>query len=123
MPLLLSVFTYIQHSTHVECCVLLTVILHSDQGSQYTSYEFQEKAKEKGIITSMSRKGNCLDNAVIESFHSSLKSDEFSTQQRVHLTNTIILEKVKTYIYSYNYQRPFNKLNCHTPVEFRSMAA
>lgn len=100
------------------------VILHSDQGSQYTSYKFQEKAKEKGIITSMSRKGNCLDNAVIESFHSSLKSEEFGdTQQRVHLPNSIVLEKVQSYIYYYNYIRPFKKLNCHTPVEFRSMAA
>ncbi|MCR6106110.1 IS3 family transposase [Salipaludibacillus agaradhaerens] len=99
------------------------VILHSDQGAQYTSYKFQEKAKEKGITTSMSRKGNCFDNAVIESFHSSLKSEEFSTQQRVHLTNSIVLEKVETYMYYYNYIRPFKKLNCHTPVEFRSMAA
>lgn len=99
------------------------VILHSDQGSQYTSYKFQEKAKEKGITTSMSRKGNCFDNAVIESFHSSLKSEEFSTQQREHLTNSIVLEKVETYMYYYNYIRPFKKLNCHTPVEFRSTAA
>ncbi|WHY75060.1 IS3 family transposase [Fictibacillus enclensis] len=99
------------------------VILHSDQGAQYTSYAFQEKAKEKGIITSMSRKGNCLDNAVIESFHSSLKSEEFSSPLRPRLTCSIIQEKVQDYMYYYNYNRPFTKLNCHTPVEFRSMAA
>ncbi|MDN4527738.1 IS3 family transposase, partial [Fictibacillus fluitans] len=99
------------------------VILHSDQGAQYTSYAFQEKAKEKGIITSMSRKGNCLDNAVIESFHSSLKSEEFSSPLRPHLTCSIVQEKVQDYMYYYNYNRPFTKLNCHTPVEFRSMAA
>ncbi|KHE71656.1 transposase [Halobacillus sp. BBL2006] len=75
------------------------LILHSDQGSQYTSYEFQEEAKKRGIITSMSRRGNCFDNAVIEYFHSMLKS------------------------YYYNYCRPFKKLNCHTPIEFRAMAA
>ncbi|MFD2658498.1 IS3 family transposase, partial [Gracilibacillus thailandensis] len=89
------------------------VILHSDQGAQYTSYDFQELAKEKGITTSMSRKGNCFDNAVIESFHSSLKSEEFNTQNRVHLTNSIVLEKVQSYMYYYNYIRPFTKLNCH----------
>lgn len=44
--------------------------LHSDQGAVYTSYAFQHLAKEKGITTSMSRKGNCHDHAVIESFHS-----------------------------------------------------
>ena len=99
------------------------VILHSDQGAQYTSYAFQDLAKEKGITTSMSRKGNCFDNAVIESFHSSLKSEEFNTQSRVHLTNSIVLEKVHSYMYYYNYIRPFNKLNCHSPVEFRTAAA
>ncbi|WP_156823017.1 integrase core domain-containing protein, partial [Gracilibacillus lacisalsi] len=86
-------------------------------------YDFQELAKEKGITTSMSRKGNCFDNAVIESFHSSLKSEEFNTQNRVHLTNSIVLEKVQSYMYYYNYIRPFTKLNCHSPVEFRTMAA
>ncbi|MDQ0973296.1 putative transposase [Neobacillus niacini] len=99
------------------------IILHSDQGSQYTSYSFQKLAKEKGIITSMSRKGNCYDNAVIESFHSSLKSEEFSTQLRAHLTDSIVLEKVDTYMYYYNYIRPFTKLNCHSPVEYRAVAA
>jgi putative transposase len=99
------------------------VILHSDQGSQYTSYAFQELAKEKGITTSMSRKGNCFDNAVIESFHSSLKSEEFTTRYRVNLTNSIVLEKVESYMYYYNYIRPFAKLNHHSPVQFRTVAA
>jgi putative transposase len=99
------------------------VILHTDQGAQYTSYAFQELAKEKGITTSMSRKGNCFDNAVIESFHSSLKSEEFNTQNRVYLTNSIVLEKVESYMYYYNYKRPILKLNCHSPVEYRTMAA
>ncbi len=99
------------------------VILHSDQGAQYTSYAFQELAKEKGITTSMSRKGNCYDNAVIESFHSSLKSEEFNTRYRVNLTNSIVLEKVESYMYYYNYIRPFAKLNYHSPVEFRTVVA
>jgi putative transposase len=99
------------------------IILHSDQGAQYTSYDFQETAKEKGIITSMSRKGNCFDNAVIESFHSSLKSEEFYTLERVRLTNSIVHQKIDDYMYYYNYIRPFQKLNCHSPIEYRTMAA
>ncbi|MED0662080.1 hypothetical protein CV632_15110 [Geobacillus thermodenitrificans] len=43
------------------------MLLHSDQGTMYISYAFQHLTKEKGITTSMSRKGNCHDNAVIES--------------------------------------------------------
>ncbi|MDQ0160929.1 transposase InsO family protein [Alkalibacillus salilacus] len=99
------------------------VILHSDQGSQYTSYAYQALAKENGITTSMSRKGNCFDNAVIESFHSSLKSEEFAAQLRATLTPSIIIEKVVNYMYYYNYIRPFSKLNCHSPVEYRTAAA
>ncbi len=99
------------------------VKLHSDQGAQYTSYAFQALAKENGITTSMSRKGNCFDNAVIESFHSSLKSEEFAAQFRATLTTTIVIEKVVNYMYYYNYIRPFSKLNCHSPVEYRTVAA
>ena len=44
------------------------IILHSDQGWQYQMKHYQNLLKEKGIIQSMSRKGNCLDNAVIENF-------------------------------------------------------
>ena len=98
-------------------------ILHSDQGAQYTSRAFQLATKENGIITSMSRKGNCFDNAVIESFHSSLKSEEFYTLERVHLTNAIVQQKTEDYMYYYNYIRPFQKLNCHSPIEYRTMAA
>lgn len=49
------------------------IILHSDQGSIYAVKEFQAYAKEKGIITSMSRRGNCHDDAVMESFFGHLK--------------------------------------------------
>lgn len=99
------------------------LILHSDQGAQYTSYDYQEEAKKRGIITSMSRRGNCFDNAVIESFHSSLKSEEFSPHSRGKIDSHTVREKVDKYMYYYNYSRPFTKLNCHTPVEFRTMAA
>ncbi|SFQ31292.1 Integrase core domain-containing protein [Salibacterium halotolerans] len=99
------------------------VILHSDQGAQYTSYAFQASAKENGITTSMSRKGNCFDHAVIESFHSSIKSEEFAAPLRATLTTTIVIENVANHMYYYNYIRPFSKLNCHSPVEYRTMAA
>ena len=51
------------------------LILHSDQGWQYQHKQYQRMLKEKGIYQSMSRKGNCLDNAVIESFFGLLKSE------------------------------------------------
>lgn len=51
------------------------LILHSDQGWQYQHKKYQALLKEKGIQQSMSRKGNCLDNAVIENFFGLLKSE------------------------------------------------
>jgi len=56
-------------------------ILHSDQGYQYTSKHYQVICQSHGIITSMSRKGNPLDNAVIESFHSLLKKETLYNNQ------------------------------------------
>lgn len=48
---------------------------HSDQGSQYTSEQFQRLMKDNGVTCSMSRSGNCWDNAAMESFFSSLKTE------------------------------------------------
>jgi transposase InsO family protein len=52
-----------------------SLIFHSDRGSQYASHEFQRTLWEHGFISSMSRKGNCWDNAVSESFFSTLKTE------------------------------------------------
>jgi transposase InsO family protein len=99
------------------------LMLHSDQGSVYTSYAFQNLAKEKGITTSMSRKGNCHDNAVIESFHSSLKSEGFKAQSRASMTNSKVVQTVNQYMYRYNHIRIQAKLNYLSPLEYRGQAA
>lgn len=57
------------------------IILHSDQGWQYQMKSYQNLLKEKDIIQSMSRKGNCLDNAVIENFFGTIKSEMFYTKK------------------------------------------
>lgn len=95
------------------------IILHSDQGGVYTSKEFQRRAKEKGMLTSMSRKGNCHDNALIESFHSQLKVEGFYSQSCRKTTNSIVLEMVENYIHYYNQERIQEKLNYLSPLEYR----
>ena len=60
----------INHSGSVEGC-----ILHSDRGSQYCSIQYQEMAKAHGFVSSISRKGNCWDNAPMESFWGSIKQE------------------------------------------------
>ena len=72
------------------------IILHSDQGWQYQMKVYQQLLKKKGIIQSMSRKGNCLDNAVIENFFGTLKSEMFYTKN--FKTIKELKKEIKEYI-------------------------
>lgn len=96
-------------------------LLHSDQGFQYTSKSYNNRLKAYGIVGSHSRKGNCLDNACIESFFSHLKTetDYFSTCQ----TSEELLNAIEQYILFYNHERFQKKLNQCTPVEYRNTLA
>ncbi|MRC19655.1 IS3 family transposase [Bacillus thuringiensis] len=99
------------------------IILYSDQGAVYTSYAFQTLTKENGITTSMFRKGICHDNAVIEPFHSSLKSELFySKEKQIHSTSTL-KQLIHDYIEFYNTERIQAKLNYLSPIEYKKQVA
>ncbi|CAM4433646.1 Integrase catalytic domain-containing protein [Paenibacillus tarimensis] len=98
-------------------------ILHSDQGSVYTSQAYQEAVKGKGITMSMSRKGTPADNAPIESFHSTLKSETFYLEGLTCTTTAIVVQTVRDYITYYNSIRIQTKLNSQSPVHYRQLAA
>ncbi|MFD2087339.1 IS3 family transposase [Brevibacillus brevis] len=102
----------------VERCML-----HSDQGSVYTSNAYQQAVKEKGITMSMSRKGTPADNAPIESFHSTLKSETFYLEDFTCTTTAIVVQIVRNYIYYYNAIRIQTKLNNQSPIEYRQLVA
>ena len=91
-------------------------IMHSDRGGLYTSFQYIQKLKELNFIRSMSRSGNCLDNAPIESFFGHLK-DEVEYKNCKSLEE--IREKIDEYIYYYNTRRYQWGLNKMTPREFR----
>lgn len=96
------------------------LILHSDQGWQYQHKVFQRMLKEKGIRQSMSRKGNCLDNAVMENFFGLLKSELLYLQdfQSIeHFTAELI-----EYLEYYNNSRIKAKLKGLPPVLHRQQA-
>ncbi|PER16169.1 IS3 family transposase, partial [Bacillus cereus] len=95
------------------------ILLHSDQGSIYTAKEFQAYAIENGIITSMSQRGNCHDNAVMESFFGHLKSKAFYSQKITKVSNTTVRKIVLEYIHYYNCVRIQEKSNHLSPKEFR----
>ncbi|MDW2887182.1 IS3 family transposase [Exiguobacterium artemiae] len=99
------------------------VILHSDQGSVYTSYVFQEFVKRNHLTSSMSRRGNCWDNAVIESFHSNLKSEEFQYVKFNSLRDHEVSERVIHYLNYYNEERIQEKLGYLTPKKYGVLAA
>ena len=94
-------------------------ILHSDQGSVYTSGEYQYKANEKGIIMGMSRKGNPADNALIERFHGNLKHETFFLEPHLQSSSEIVSQTVIKYIKFYNETRIQVKLNYLSPVDYR----
>ncbi|MFZ8011971.1 IS3 family transposase [Staphylococcus epidermidis] len=98
-------------------------ILHSDQGSVYTSYAYYQLCEEKGIIRSMSRKGTPADNAPIESFHSSLKSETFYINNELNRSNHIVIDIVEKYIKNYNNNRIQQKLGYLAPVKYRELIA
>ncbi|QNR69493.1 IS3 family transposase [Paenibacillus peoriae] len=98
-------------------------VLHSDQGSVYTSQAYQEAVKGKGITMSMSRKGTPADNAPIESFHSTLKSETFYLECLTCTTTAIVVQIVRDYMTYYNSIRIQTKLNNQSPVHFRQLAA
>ena len=79
------------------------VILHSDQGFQYTSYEYRAICEDNGITISMSRKGTPSDNAPIESFHSSLKRETLYSYNIANLGEYISL--VEQWLEKYNTTR------------------
>jgi transposase InsO family protein len=96
------------------------LILHSDQGWQYQMKRYQYRLQEKGIIQSMSRKGNCLDNAPMESFFGTLKS-ELLYLQKFHSIEHFINE-LHDYIHYYNHHRIKIKLKGFSPVNFRTQS-
>lgn len=97
-------------------------VLHSDQGSVYTSQAYQKAVKGKGNTTSMSRKGTPADNAPIESFHSTLKSETFYLEGLTCTTAAIVEQTVRDCIYYYNSIRIQTKLNNQSPIDYRRLA-
>jgi putative transposase len=94
------------------------LVIHSDQGWQYQQAQYRQKLRDRGIKQSMSRKGNCLDNAAMESFFGTLKSEFF------YLKSFTSVEELKAgvddYIRYYNHDRIKMKLGGLSPVAYRT---
>lgn len=93
---------------------------HSDRGSQYASKAYQYLLTQQGMVCSMSRKGNCWDNAPTERFFSSLKR-EWLTGNIYHTRDTASAD-VQSYINYYNSRRLHTTIADMTPIEFEKCA-
>lgn len=92
-------------------------IIHSDQGTHYTSNLYKDKIQQLGLTGSMSRRGKCVDNAPIETFFGHMKDEvDFKKLE----TYEEVVEAINTYIYTYNNLRPQWTLKKMTPVKYRN---
>lgn len=94
------------------------LVLHSDQGWQYQMPKYQQLLKANRIIQSMSRKGNCLDNAIIENFFGTLKSELFYLNE--YESADQLKKDINDYIRYYNKERIKLNLNGMSPMEYRA---
>jgi putative transposase len=95
-------------------------LLHSDQGWQYRMPAYRQQLAARQITQSMSRKGNCLDNAAMESFFGTLKSEFFYLNQFDSIEQ--LQQGIRRYIHYYNHDRIKLRLEGLSPVEYRTQA-
>ena len=100
--------------------ILEGLIMHSDQGWQYQMEHYHKRLKEKGILQSMSRKGNCYDNGVMENFFGKMKNEMFYGHEYEFETLQQLKEAMEEYIGYYNEERIKVKLKGLTPLQVRN---
>ncbi len=92
------------------------LVLHSDRGSQYASWDYQRTLRQLAIVCSMSRKGNCWDNAVVESFFATLKTEKVQQMAFVDraTAHSALFDYIETF---YNPKRRHSALGFVSPAE------
>lgn len=92
--------------------------LHSDQGWQYRMAKYKQMLNDQGITQSMSRKGNCYDNAIIENFFGTIKSEMFYLKKYISIDE--LKNDIKEYIRYYNNDRIKINLKGMSPIKYRA---
>jgi len=95
------------------------LIFHSDQGWQYQHESYRNALIKHGIIQSMSRKGNCYDNCIMETFFGRLKNEMFYGQEKEYISFEKFSDAVRDYINYYNNERIQAKTKWMPPVKYR----
>ena len=111
--------THMLHKAFADHPDLKGLIFHSDQGWQYQMEEYRKALQEKGIIQSMSRKGNCLDNCIMETFFGRMKNEMYYGHESEFETFEQFSRSVEEYIHYYNHERIQEKTKWMPPVMYR----
>jgi len=114
MELVLDTLTHMRNN--LSYLSLKDIMIHSDQGFHYTNPRYQEKVRSFEMMQSMSRKGNCIDNAPIESFFGHFKDDIEYKECKTFEDLYLIIEQYMKY---YNHERQQWGLKKMTPVKYR----
>jgi len=103
-----------------KACRDKTLMLHSDQGWHYQMRQFREVLKKHQIKQSMSRKGNCLDNALMEGFFGTLKCETIYIDKPQTIEG--LEQQIHEYMHYYNHDRIQMKLKGLSPVQYRTQS-
>ncbi|MCD1280536.1 IS3 family transposase [Psychrobacter sp. CCUG 69069] len=103
-----------------KACRDKTLMLHSDQGWHYQMRQFGQVLKQHGIKQSMSRKGNCLDNALMEGFFGTLKCETIYIEKPQTIEE--LEQQIHEYMHYYNHERIQVKLKGLSPVQYRTQS-
>ena len=95
------------------------LILHSDQGWQYQHNYYRQELKNRGIIQSMSRRGNCIDNCIMETFFGRLKNEMYYSYEKEYESFESFSKALDEYISYYNNERIQGKTKWMPPVMYR----
>ena len=95
------------------------LIFHSDQGWQYQHAYYRAELQKHGIIQSMSRKGNCYDNSIMETFFGRLKNEIYYGYEKEYKSFEEFKKAIEGYIHYYNYERIQAKTKWMPPVKYR----
>ena len=97
---------------------LVNSLIHTDQGVHFTNHTYVNLLKEYGAVQSMSRKGNCWDNAIVENFFSHFKCECYRIRKKAMKTFYDVSEIVAEYMDYYNTKRPQSNLGGLSPKQF-----
>jgi len=117
MDLVLGTIENMKNNGYLPLISFQDILIHSDQGFHYTNPQYISMVKELNMIQSMSRKGNCIDNAPMESFFGHFKDDVDYEECRTYEELELLVEE---YIRYYNHERYQWDLKKMTPVQYRN---